>query len=113
MKFRQTGSAVYADDGSLEKSCLVQVDTAKNIPRVHIQLNHVDFISPVDGTHIHSRRQLVEHNKRHNVSNDLDSLREQTQRSLEVTELSPSERKADIRDAIERSQSSGYSRRSS
>lgn len=76
-----------------------------------IQVSHVDFVSPVDGSHIRNSRELVEHNKRHGVSNDLDSLREQTARAQEKTPFSRRERRDAIADSIERASSSGYSRR--
>ena len=71
----------------------------------------VDFISPISGEHIRSSRQLAEHNKQHGVSNDLDSLREQTTRAREPVRLNARERKDNIADAYERASSSGFSRR--
>lgn len=41
------------------------------------------FRSPIDGSIIRTRKQLDEHNRRHGVSNDLDSLREKTQQQLQ------------------------------
>lgn len=40
------------------------------------------FISPVDGSHITTKRQLESHNRRNGVTNDLDSLKEKTSRHL-------------------------------
>lgn len=70
------------------------------------------LVSPIDGSRIRNRQQLVEHNRRHGVTNDLDSLREKSQRSLNKTPYTgtKAERTAAIVDAIERTQSSGYSR---
>ena len=76
-----------------------------------IQTDDVNFISPIDGSHVRSRKQLVDHNKRHGVSNDLDSLREQTARARDPKTLSSRERKDNIADAYERASSSGFSRR--
>ena len=71
------------------------------------------YVSPIDGSVIKSRGGLAEHNKRHGVSNDLDHLREQAQKSnqrdFEVG--SKHERKLAIKDAIERASSSGVTRR--
>ncbi len=89
------------------------VEVVKQEPyRGHfVQSSDVDFISPVSGAHIRTRQQLVDHNKRHGVSNDLDSLREQTARANEPVRLSKRERKDNIADAFERASSSGFSRR--
>ena len=65
------------------------------------------YVSPIDGTVIKSRGGLAEHNKRHGVTNDLDHLREQSQRK---PELSKQERKDAIADAMERVSSSGFHR---
>ena len=111
MRFKQVRPIEYADDGSIKKSGLVQApqESARGL-LVHV--DNVDFISPVDGTHIRSSRELVDHNKRHGVSNDLDSLREQTSRANEqIAGLSQRERKDMINDAINQVSSSGYSRR--
>ena len=71
------------------------------------------YLSPLDGTVINSRNQEREHNKRNGVSNDLDSLREQSAKSLE-RKSNPAEekhqRKLAIKDSIERASSSGYHR---
>ena len=71
------------------------------------------YLSPIDGTVISSRSVERQHNTRHGVSNDIDSLREKTQRANErpqQTERDRHERKLAIKDAIERVSSSGYSR---
>jgi hypothetical protein len=41
------------------------------------------FKSPVDGTIIGTERELLQHNQRNNVSNDLDSLKEKAARQLD------------------------------
>ena len=70
------------------------------------------YVSPIDGTVIKSRGGLAEHNKRHGVSNDLDHLREQAQKSNEKTPVGTvRERKLAIKDAIDRVSSSGFTRR--
>jgi len=72
----------------------------------YLRISDVDFISPVDGSHIGSRQQLVDHNKKHGVSNDLDSLREQTQREMQRVPNTGSreDRIAAIRETIEKLQ---------
>ena len=72
------------------------------------------YVSPVDGTVISSRSAERQHNSRHGVSNDLDSLREQSAKSLERKSINTAEekhqRKLAIKDSIERASSSGYHR---
>lgn len=41
------------------------------------------FKSPIDGTIVNTRAQLMAHNQRHGVTNDLDSLKEKTRLHLE------------------------------
>ena len=94
-----------------ETGKLVEIVKRKPVPGVFIHVDDVDFISPVDGTRIRNSRELIDHNKRHGVSNDLDSLREQTARANEPVRLSKRERKDNIADAFERASSSGFSRR--
>ena len=71
------------------------------------------YVSPIDGSVIKSRGALAEHNKRHGVSNDLDHLRDQAQKSNSRTRETGTahERKLAIKDAIERVSSSGFTRR--
>lgn len=76
-----------------------------------VQSDIEPFTSHVDGSHIRTRRDLVEHNKRNGVSNDPDSLKEQAQRANAPKRDSRAERYAKrmaIKDAIERTQSSGF-----
>ena len=73
------------------------------------------YVSPIDGTNISSHKVLVEHNRRNNVTNDPDSLREQGQRELARAAKHPTagtrrERIALIRDEFERHQSTGNNR---
>ena len=70
------------------------------------------FVSHVDGTTIRNSDDLRAHNNRHGVSNDPDSLREQTaqQDNRQHTTGSRQERIAAIRDSMERVQSSGFHR---
>ena len=110
MRSKQIRPTVYAEDGSIKVSCLVECESVQSRGLL-IHVDHVDFVSPVDGSHIRTGKQLIDHNKRHGVSNDLDSLREQTQRANETTVLSKSERKDAINDAMHRVSSSGFSRR--
>tara|TARA_R110000744_G_scaffold262996_1_gene377476 strand:+ start:123 stop:458 length:336 start_codon:yes stop_codon:yes gene_type:complete len=72
------------------------------------------YVSPIDGSVISSRSVERQHNFRHGVSNDMDSLREKTQRRNEKpaeTSQDRHERKLAIKDAIERVSSSGFSRK--
>ena len=110
MRFKQVRPAEYADDGSIKKSGLVQASN-ESARGLLIHVDNVDFISPIDGSHIHNSRELVDHNKKHGVSNDLDSLREQTERAGNKNHLSRRERKDAINDAMHRVSSSGFSRR--
>jgi|TARA_R110000822_G_scaffold47505_1_gene125962 MFS superfamily sulfate permease-like transporter len=80
---------------------------------VHMDLD--SFVSPIDGTVISSRPLLEEHNRRHGVTNDLDSLREKTANEMaRARNISPygtkKQRIEAIRDSIERVSSSGYRR---
>jgi hypothetical protein len=70
-------------------------------------------VSPVDGSRIRNRGELAAHNRLHGVTNDIDSLREQGQReqNRKPRTGNKKERVAAIVDAIERTQSSGFSRR--
>jgi hypothetical protein len=86
---------------------------AKKSAAVHLFGDN--YISPVDGTNISSHKVLVEHNRRNNVTNDLESLREQGARELaRAGNIQPEgtrrERLALIRDEFERHQSSGNNR---
>ena len=107
---KQTRAAEYAEDGSIKISC-VEAVFEETFRGHYIQSSDVNFISHIDGTHLKSRRDLVNHNRQHGVSNDLDSLREQTARANEPIRLSQRERKNNIADAYERASSSGFSRR--
>ena len=70
-------------------------------------------VSPVDGGRIRNRAELTAHNRLHGVTNDIDSLREQgeRERNRKPRTSSKKERVAAIVDAMERVQSSGFSRR--
>lgn len=67
------------------------------------------YISPIDGSIISGRRAERDHNKQHNVSNDLDSLREQSAR-VKTSNTTQHQRKLAIKDSMERVQSSGFHR---
>jgi hypothetical protein len=71
------------------------------------------FVSPVDGSRVRNRGELAAHNRIHGVTNDIDSLREKGNRELnrKPNTGSKKERVATIVDAMERVQSSGFSRR--
>lgn len=71
------------------------------------------FLSPVDGSRIRTRGELAQHNLKHGVTNDIDSLREQGLRHANrKPDTGPrKERIAALVDAYERVQSSGFGRR--
>ncbi len=72
------------------------------------------YVSPIDGSVISSRSVERQHNFRHGVSNDLESLKEKTRKQNEqpvMTNRDRHERKLAIKDAIERVSSSGFSRK--
>ena len=86
-----------------------QVDHQRSIVR-----NFEPYLSPVDGSIIRNRSDLKEHEKRTGQTNDIDHLREVTNRENARRVKSPGtmeERKQAIRDAAERVRSSGFSRR--
>ena len=90
------------------------IEVGKTVGTGHfIRGAFVPYVSPVDGTVIKTRAGLIDHNKRNGVSNDLDSLREQAQRSNDRDHEvgSKHERKLAIKDAMEQAESSGYHRR--
>jgi len=71
------------------------------------------YVSPVDNSVISGRRAEREHNIRHGVSNDLDSLREQAAKSNQPrteTVATRHARKLAIKDSMERAESSGFHR---
>jgi MFS superfamily sulfate permease-like transporter len=88
----------------------------KTAARFHSVHGDIDtFVSPVDSSVVNGRADLREHNKRHNVINDLDSIKEQSQRELSRAAKHPTagtrrERIALIRDEFERHQSTGNNR---
>jgi hypothetical protein len=57
-----------------------EAPSASSTPSIHGDIE--PFKSPIDGTIVNTRAQLTAHNTRHGVSNDLDSLRAQTQKYL-------------------------------
>lgn len=73
------------------------------------------FKSPIDGSAINTRSQLEAHNKRHGVSNDLDSLRERSAQYLKSqhvdTAVNKRERIAKLVEAYDRASSPDFSRR--
>ena len=94
---------------------MVEIISTPNAAHHHFVGSSFDgFVSPVDGSAISSRQQLTDHNSKHQVSNDLDHLREQAHRSIapkKETRADVHERKLAIKDAIERVSSSGFHRR--
>ncbi len=96
---------IWTQDRETGKFIEVQkVRKASNGPYVHRDIE--PFVSPVDGSVISSANQLRDHNKKHGVSNDLDSLREQTQREMLRTPYTGTreERITAIRESIEKLQ---------
>jgi hypothetical protein len=71
------------------------------------------FVSPIDGRRVRNVKELTEHNRRHGVTNDIDSLREKGRRELnrKPNTGNKKERVAALVDAYDRVQSSGFSRR--
>ena len=72
------------------------------------------FVSHVDGSHITTRSQLAEHNKRHNVTQDTNheriAARTAERENLYGGQYKDPTRKADIQDAVERCRSEGDNR---
>jgi len=89
------------------------IEIAAEAPKASHAIHVVEpFRSSVDGTMIRNAQDLKAHNRRNNVSNDPDHLKEQIHRSKNRTyEVgTKKERVAAICDAIERASSSGYHR---
>lgn len=102
------GRTTYVQDASGKF-----IEKVRTHNRVHAVMDDsIDFISPIDGSHISGNRQLREHNKRHGVSNDLDSLKSQAQQSLarDPAGGQRKERTTALLDSWDRTQSSGFSR---
>jgi hypothetical protein len=110
-RFIQKGKLEFNEDGSIKRSGLVEAgsDGASS----HFVGVFEELIAP-DGTRIASRSQMHDYTQRTGMINDLDSLREkaknQVNRQIQAAGT-PQQRKAAIRDAIERTSSSGYHRR--
>ncbi len=97
MKYRQdpiTGKLHEVKDSRRDSGCYIQSDISP-------------FVSPIDGSVIRTRRELVDHEKRTGMTNDLDHLREQKHAPAK---LSKHERKLAIKDAMEKTSSSGFHR---
>jgi len=95
-----------------ETGKLVEI-TVERSSGVFIRGDIQPYVSPIDGSVIGSRSAERQHNARHGVSNDIDSLREKARKKNEPqqqTALDVHERKLAIKDAIERVSSSGFSR---
>lgn len=73
------------------------------------------FVSPVDGSVINTSRDLANHNKRHGVSNDPDSLLEKTTQYLDsygkVDESQKGERIDALVEAYDRASVPGFNRK--
>ncbi len=95
-----------------ETGKLIEVTSQRAVNSGHYVRRDIEpFVSNVDGSVISGAKGLREHNKRNGVHNDMDFIREQTARANEPKVLSSHERKGMIADAIERTSSSGFSRR--
>lgn len=83
--------------------------------RSHLLIKNFEpFVSPVDKKLISTRKQLIDHNKRHNVTQDSfadrRAMRKAEQENLLGGHYKDPTRKDDIRDAIERCQGEGDNR---
>ena len=84
-------------------------------PHSHLIIdNFVPFVSPVDRSVVNTRAELLDHNKRHGVTQDLFTGR-MAERKAERDNLfggqfKDSTRKADIADAVERCRGEGENR---
>lgn len=69
-------------------------------------------ISPATGERIANRAQMADHNRRTGLTNELDSLRQQTNNEINRKPYTGTahERKTAIRDAMEQVSSSGFHR---
>jgi hypothetical protein len=62
------GSYVQRDGKLVEKT----LETSERVNGPMVMKGHEDFVSPIDGKVITSRRQLAAHNKEHGVTNSSD-----------------------------------------
>jgi hypothetical protein len=71
-----------------------------------------ELVSPVTGERIANRQQMADHQRRTGMTNDMDSLREQTRKELtrKPDTGTRKERITAIRTALEKASSSGYHR---
>lgn len=89
---------------------VVQVKT-----RNHLLIkNFVPFVSPIDKKIVSTRKQLLEHNKKHKVTQDgfkdRMAMRKREQENLLGGAFKDPTRKDDIRDAVERCRGEGDNR---
>jgi hypothetical protein len=97
------------------KDGFVEIVVSQNAPTApSIRMDVQPFRSPIDGTMINTRVDLENHNRRHGVTNDLDSLRENTKRHLERGRAAPASAKKErinaLIEAYDRTQSSSHQR---
>ena len=111
MRYRQTGKTEYDSKGKIIRSGVSKLSDGSTDRHHFVGGVFESIVSPIDGRVISNREQLANHNRQHGVTNDLDSLKEQSARSRQTKEYSRQDRIAVIRDAVERVQSSGYNRR--
>lgn len=82
-------------------------------PAIHLDIK--PFRSPIDGSKINTRAQLRAHNAHYGVSNDLDSLREKTDRYMKNKDKersgSKKERINALVEAYDRVSTPGFGRR--
>lgn len=109
MRYVQTGKTEYAEDGSILRSGVNAVSGGDEAHLHFIGGAFVPFNSPIDGRYISNGKDLERHNRKHKVINDLDQIHQKTadHQKLHVGSTT-AERKAAIRDTMERMQSSGY-----
>ena len=85
---------------------LVEVTRSRSANKAaHVRDDIQSYVSPIDGSIISSRSREREHNKRHGVSNDLDSLKEkagdyQKRREAPETKEYRNQRKRDINEIM-------------
>ncbi len=100
------------------KEGLVEVTrgTPSSSKSANIRMDIEPFKSPIDGTIVNTRAQLLAHNQRHGVTNDLDSLKEKTRIHLNSQqghgkgETSKKERINALVEAYDRASTAGFGR---
>ena len=90
-------------------------EVVSTVDRGHLLIKNFEpFVSPIDKKVISTRKQLLDHNKRHNVTQDpfkerMEERKAEQENLLGGRYKDPT-RKGDIRDAIERCRGEGDNR---